>query len=236
MLFANTGLGLLWIVLQPLGIMVVITVVLGMFAKIPSGNIPYSALVLSGLVPWMYFSSSVVESCTSISSNANLISKVYFPRLILPVVPLVSGLVGLTILLLLSMAVALIYGFTPGLNWLFLPAPLVLCVLLALGFGLWTSALNVKYNDLSKFLPVLLQLGMYASPIFYPPTLVPSAFLKYYSLNPFVGVIISFRWSLFGGFPFPYHAFAVAVIEALFLIMTGVYVFRRMEDSFADIV
>ncbi len=235
-LYANTGLGVLWTVLQPLSTAVVITVVLGLLARIPVGDVPYALIVLSGLVPWTYFSSAVSSGCLSMLANANLMTKVYFPRLIIPIVPILAGLVDLAVLVIVLLAASLIYGVLPRLEWLLIPVPLILAVALALGSSLWLSALNVEYRDVGRVLPILLQAWLYASPIIYPVSLVPENFQFVYSFNPIVGIVITMQWALLGTGAFPVVPLIITTGVSLVLIVSGAFVFRRMEDTMADTI
>jgi lipopolysaccharide transport system permease protein len=235
-LFTNTGLGVFWIVLQPLATVIVITIVLGVFARFPNGNIPYPVLVLSGMVLYNYFSVAVIQSANSMMANAYLLTKVYFPRLIIPCIPIITGLVDLMVLFVVLLLLSVILGIIPTLAWLFLPVPIFVTVAISLGAGLWLSALNIQYRDVGKFIPIVVQIGFYASPIFYLSNLIPDKWRVIYSLNPMVGVVDSFRWALFGTGSFPNIAFIISITIAFILIFSGVFVFRRMEENAADVV
>jgi lipopolysaccharide transport system permease protein len=234
--YSNTALGIVWVVLQPLATVLVITIIFGMFARIPSDNLPYAVLALSGLVLYSYFSLTVAQAAQSMLSNAYLLTKVYFPRLIIPTVPILTGLVDFVVLLLVLFVVVLLYGISPTLAWLFLPIPILLNITLALGVGLWVSALNIQMRDLGKFVPVLLQIGIYASPVFYPSSLVPEQLRILYSLNPLVGIIDGFRWSLFGVGTFPSTSLMISALAVFFLVISGAFVFRKIEDTAADVI
>lgn len=236
MLFRNTGLGILWIVLQPLLIVVVTTLVLGLFVRVPTNGIPYPVVVLSGLVLFQYFSTAVLLGASSMVGNAYLLSKVYFPRLIIPCVPILTSLVDFIVLLVVLLVVTMVYGLMPRLSWFVLPVPILINILLALGMSLWLSALNIQFRDVSKFIPVMFQVGIYASPIFYLSNLVPEKWYLIYALNPMVGLIDSFRWALLGQGAFPGSALMISLIAALFISITGTFVFRRMEENAADII
>lgn len=235
-LFSNTGLGVLWIVIQPLATAIVITIVLGYFARIPTNNIPYPLVVLSGLVLYNYFSVVVIQMANSMVNSAYLLSKVYFPRLIIPTVPILTGLIDIMVLLFVLLVVAYLYNIQPTAAWLFLPIPILINIILTLGVGLWVSALNVFYRDVGKAIPIILQIGIYACPIFYFSNLVPEPWRGVYSLNPIVGVVDSLRWSLLGVGPFPSFPLAVSIVAALLLFVSGIYFFRRMEEKAADVI
>jgi lipopolysaccharide transport system permease protein len=235
-LYVNTALGVFWTVLQPLATAIVVTIVLGMFARIPSGEIPYGLVVLSGLVLWGYFATAVQSGCQSMLANANLMTKVYFPRLIIPAVPIMAGLVDLAVLVIVLLGALVFYGMMPQLSWIFIPVPTVLMIALALGASLWLSALNVQYRDVGRMLPVFLQIGLYASPIVYPYGIIPEPWRGVYALNPVVGIVNSMRWALFREAGFPFSELLISAFVAAALIASGAVVFQRIEKSMADIV
>jgi len=235
-IFAGTRLGILWVVLPPLATAVIMTVMLGFLAKVPANELPYSLIVLSGMVPWMYFNNVVSKATFSMAANSYLLTKVYFPRLIIPAVPVVVGLIDLFALLGILMISMLVFDMVPNVTWLFVIVSLLVTVMLTIGASLWFSALNVKYPDIGKFLPILLQLLAYASPVFYPHSLIPERWYWLYDLNPFVGIVESCRWGLFTSGIFPLYSFGVSVFTAVFLILTGIFIFRSVEDTAADLV
>lgn len=235
-IYSNTGLGVFWVILQPLVTALVITVVFGMFARIPSGDLPYAVLALSGLVLYNYFSNTVSLAAQSMVNSAYLLTKVYFPRLIIPTVPILTGLVDFAVLLALLLVLTLFFGIAPTVALIFLPVPILLNIALALGVGLWVSALNIQIRDLGKFVPVLLQILIYVSPVFYPSSLVPESLRGLYSLNPLVGIIDGLRWSLLGVGSFPGMPLMISALVAFFLIITGAFVFRKIEDTAADVI
>ncbi|HEY0077461.1 MAG TPA: ABC transporter permease [Pyrinomonadaceae bacterium] len=233
--YKQTVLGVVWVVMQPLLTTFIFTIFLGMLARVPSGGVPYPLLVFAGLMPWSFFSSSVVGSGSSLVSNANLITKVYFPRLIVPMAAVGGRLVDFGIAFLILAAMMLYYRV--GLTWniLALPGLVVLTTLLALSLGMFISALNVKYRDVGVILPVLMQLWMFVSPVLYPLSLVPENWRMLYSLNPLVGVIVSFRAAVLGE-PFNLPALAVTCVFTLVMLFYSAYTFRRVERSFADVI
>jgi lipopolysaccharide transport system permease protein len=235
-IFSNTGLGVFWIILQPLSTVVVITIVLGIFARFPSGSTPYPVVVLSGMVLYNYFSIGVNQSANSMIANAYLLTKVYFPRLIIPCVPILVGMVDFLVLFVVLLILSIFFGIWPTLAWLFLPVPIIITIGITLGAGLWLSALNIQFRDVGKFIPIFVQIGFYASPIFYLSNLIPENFRIFYNLNPMVGMIDSFRWALIGKDVFPTVPFITSIVTALLLILSGVFVFRRMEENAADVV
>ena len=233
---ASTSLGFLWILLQPLAIAAVLTVALGIFVKVPTGGLPYALVVLSGLLPWNYVSTAVARSSSSMVANSYLLTKVYFPRLIIPTVPILAGLVDFAVLFVVLIVITLAFGMAPASTWLLLPIPGLMAIGLTIGAGLWASALTVRYRDVGNMIPVLLQIGTYASPVLYPSSLVPGKWRWLYDLNPMVGIVDGVRWVLFADGPFPGRPLAVSVILILALIATGVFYFRATEDTAADVV
>jgi lipopolysaccharide transport system permease protein len=235
-LTSSTQLGFLWIILHPLSVAVVLIVVLGMFVKIPTGGTPYALIVLSGLMSWNYVSNAITRSSSSMLANAYLLTKVYFPRLIIPIVPVISGLIELGVMVLITALAAVYFGLPLQPSWIFLLAAGFLAMTLTTGFGLWFSALTVRYRDFSHAIPVIMQIGFYASPVLYPITLVPEKWRGLYELNPLVGIVELTRWSLFAGTPFPMFSILASIGWSLMLIATGIFFFRATEDVAADLV
>jgi lipopolysaccharide transport system permease protein len=235
--YKQAVIGIIWAVLRPLLTIAVFTVVFSRLAKLPDEGVPYVLLVLTGMLPWFLFSSAWSESSSSLVNNSNLLTKVYFPRLIVPVsaagVALIDFVVSLGLLVLLMIW----FGIVPGWRVFLLPALVVLVLTTALGFGLWFAALNVKYRDFQYAVPFLLQLGLYLSPVGFSTGVVPEAWRLAYSLNPMVGVIDGFRWAILGGqFVFPAQALLVSVTVSVLVLVGGVRFFRRAERSFADMI
>ena len=232
--YKQTTLGAAWAVLQPLLTMVVFSLLFGVIAKLPSEGIPYPIFTFSALLPWQLFAYAMTESGNSLVANQALITKVYFPRLVIPLGAVLSGLVDFMIGLLVFLVMMLIYGVHFSWNMLALPAFVLLAVLTALTMGIWLSALNVEYRDVRYTIPFLTQFWMFATPIAYSSTLIPARFLWLYSLNPMTGVVEGFRWALLGkqGFSLPFFLISVGVVVVLFI--GGLAYFRHMEDSFAD--
>ena len=233
--YKQTVIGLLWVVLQPLLLTLVFTIFLGRLARVPSDGIPYPLFVYVGLLPWTFFSNAVSNSGTSLVGNAHLITKVYFPRLIVPSAAILARLVDFLIAFVILVALMLFYRISPTLNLLLLPVMALLTAVLALGLGLLIAALNVKYRDVGIVLPVVLQLWMFVSPILYPSTLVPGEWRGLYALNPLVGIVDGFRASIFGQ-PFNWRALAVTALVSLCLLVYSAYTFRRYEKGFADVI
>jgi lipopolysaccharide transport system permease protein len=234
--YKQTALGVAWIVMQPLLTTLVFTVFLGALARVPSdGNVPYLLFVFAGLLPWTFFSSSVQGSGNSLVGSAHLITKVYFPRLIIPGAATAGRLVDFAVSVVVLVGLMLFYRVAPGWGALLLPGLVALLALLALGIGMWASAVNVKYRDVGAVLPVIIQLLMFASPVVYPSHLVPERWRWLYELNPLVGLLEGFRSALFDR-PFNWRALSISAVFTLALLVYSAYTFRRMEKGFADVV
>ena len=233
--YKQTGLGIAWAALQPILTMLIFTVIFGGLAKIPSDGVPYPLFVLAALLPWMLFAEGLTRSTTSMITNANIMTKVYFPRLIMPLSSIISPLVDFVISFIILMVMMAYYGFAPSVNILFLPAFLLLALATSLGVGLWLSALNVKYRDFQYTVPFLIQIWMFASPVVYSSSLVPESLRLVFGLNPMTGVIEGFRWALLGSGT-PSAMILVSVGMVIVLLVSGMFYFRRMEQYYADIV
>lgn len=233
--YKQTGLGVAWAVIQPLLTMVIFSVIFGGLAKIPSDGVPYPLFALAALLPWQLFSEGMTRSTTSMVANANIMTKVYYPRLIMPIAGILSPLVDFAIAMVILILMMVYYGFMPTVNVVFLPAFVLLALATSLGVGLWLSALNVQYRDFQYTVPFLIQIWLYASPVVYSTSLVPEQYRLLYGLNPMAGVIEGFRWALLGTDP-PSGVIGLAVIVVLVLLVTGAFYFKRMEQYFADIV
>ncbi|MGA7627261.1 MAG: ABC transporter permease [Methanoregula sp.] len=233
--YKQTGLGIAWAVLQPVLTMVIFTIIFGGLAKIPSNGVPYPLFVLAALLPWMLFSDGLTRSTTSMVANSPIMTKVYFPRLIMPLSSIISPLVDFGVSFIILIAMMIYYGYAPTLNIVFLPLFLLLALATSLGVGLWLSALNVKYRDFQYTIPFIIQIGMYASPVVYASSLVPASLRVWYGLNPMAGVIEGFRWTLLGSGT-PSAMVLVSVGMVIVILVTGILYFRRMEQYYADIV
>lgn len=235
--YKQTTLGIAWALLQPLLMMIVFTVVFGRISKLPSHGAPYPVFVFAALLPWQFFSRALSESSMSLITNTNLISKVYFPRLIVPVGAVVVTLVDFLISFALLAALMAWYGWWPGARILALVLLVPAAIAAAVGPGLWISALNVRFRDFRYIVPFLLQLGMYVSPVGFSTELVPEKWRLLYSLNPLVGLIDAFRWSIVGS-SVPLYLPSVAISGAMIvlLLVGGIWYFRRTERTFADII
>jgi len=234
--YKQAALGVGWAILQPLLTMVIFSVIFGGLAKLPSDGIPYPVFSYVALLPWQLFAGSLQRAGTSLVGNANLLTKVYFPRLIIPFSAVGAGLVDFGVSFVVLLGLMLYYGITPTWAILTLPFFVLLALLTALAVGLWLSALNVQYRDVQYAIPFLIQAWMYASPVAYSAGLIPSGIWRIvYGLNPLAGVIQGFRWALVGGTP-PDELMVVSVVIVIILLISGLFYFRRMEKTFADVV
>ncbi|KUG14892.1 o-antigen export system, permease protein [hydrocarbon metagenome] len=233
--YKQTVLGFLWAIIQPLFLMVVFTLFFGNLAKIPSEGIPYPLFSFAALIPWTLFAEGITRSTMSMVSNANIMTKVYFPRLIMPLSGILSPLVDFAIAFVILILMMAYYGFVPTIAIVLLPAFILLALLTSLAVGLWLSALNVKYRDFQYTIPFLIQLWLFASPVVYPASLLPQSWQLVYALNPMVGVIEGFRWALLGTKP-PELLILVSVGVVVVLLIGGLFHFKRMEQYYADVV
>ncbi|MBV9268744.1 MAG: ABC transporter permease [Acidobacteriaceae bacterium] len=234
--YKQTALGTLWAILQPVLTTLVFSLFFGRLAKVPSDGFPYPVFAYVGLLPWQLFAYSLTESANSLVSNQNLIRKVYFPRLVIPLSAVLAGLVDFAIAFVVLLVMLFIYGIRPGVSIVLLPVFLLLAVVTALTVGLWFSALNVQYRDVRYIIPFLTQLWLLATPVAYPATLIPEHWRPWYGLNPMAGVVEGFRWALLGRAGNPGALIAVSVAVVLVMFVGGLIYFRRMESTFADVV
>jgi len=232
--YRQTAIGAAWVVIQPLLTMMIFTVVFSYFAKIPSDGVPYPIFAYAAILPWTYFSQSIGRCASSVIVDAGLITKVYFPRLLIPLAAVISPLVDFCLSLLILLGMMVWYGIAPTWGLLVVPAFLFLTLLTALGVGLWLSALNVRYRDVGHTVPFLIQNCMFASPVVYPVSLVPEKWQLLYSLNPMVGVIEGFRWAVLGKAAPDLLVLGISSFMVLVLLAGGIVFFRWMEGSFAD--
>ena len=234
--YKQAVLGITWAILQPLLTTLIFTVIFGILLGTPSQDLPYPLFSLSALLPWQLFSTALQRSSVSLVGNANLITKIYFPRLAIPLSSVFAALVDFGVSFGVLLLVMAYYQYWPGWNIVWLLPIVVLALLTALSVGLWLSALNVQYRDVQHMVPFLIKLWMYASPIVYPIETIPEGIWRsLYGLNPMVGVIQGFRWALLGGDP-PDITMAISVFVVVILLISGLYYFRRMEKTFADVV
>jgi lipopolysaccharide transport system permease protein len=236
--YKQTLIGVAWAIIRPFIAMVVFTVAFGKLAKLPSdGAAPYALMVFAGMLPWTFFSTALTDSTNSMLSNANLISKVYFPRLIAPAAAVIVALVDLLISFVILIALMVWYHFVPSWQILFLPAFVAIALFASLGPGLWLTSLNIKYRDFRFVVPFIVQIGLYISPVGFSSNIIPHNWRLLYSLNPMVGVIDGFRWSILGGQSQLYLPGLIAsLIVTVFVLWLGVRQFRRTENSFADLI
>lgn len=236
--YKQTVIGVAWAVLRPVLTMIIFTIIFGKVAKLPSeGTAPYALMVFAGMLPWTFFSSALSEASNSLITNANLVSKVYFPRLIVPTATIMVAFADFAIGFVIFVAMMVWYQFAPGWEILLLPVFVVVAFLAALGPGLWITAINVKYRDFRYVIPFLVQFGLYVSPVGFSSSLVPDKWRLLYSLNPMVGVIDGFRWCLLGGeTPIYWPGFAVSLTVVAVFLWLGVRSFRRAERTFADLL
>ena len=234
--YAQAALGVSWAILQPLLTMVIFSVIFGQLAQLPSDGIPYPVFSFAALLPWQLFAGALQRAGTSLVTNSNLVTKVYFPRLVIPLSAVAAGVVDFGLSFLVLLGLMLFYGLRPTWAIVTIPFLVLLALLTALAVSLWLAALNVQYRDVQHMIPFLIQAWMYASPVAYSAGLVPAGpWRLLYGLNPLAGVIQGFRWALLGAAP-PDELLAVAVLMVLVLLVSGLYYFRRMEKTFADVV
>lgn len=234
--YKQTVLGIGWAIIQPLMMMLIFTVVFGGFAKVPSEDLPYPIFVYAALLPWIYFSEAISQGSVSVISDANLVQKIYFPRLIMPLSAALTPLANFVPAFAILLGMMAWHGLTPSWSILLLPAFLIFALLTTVSVSLWLSALNVQYRDVKHTVPFLVQLWLYASPVVYPVSLVPDGWRVLYSLNPMTGVIEGFRWALLGKEAPDFVAMAVSVSMVLILLVGGLIYFTRMERTFADVI
>jgi lipopolysaccharide transport system permease protein len=234
--YKQTVLGASWAILQPVLTMVVFTLFFGNLKDLHPGEVPYPLFSYAALVPWTFFANGLNQSSNSLVGSANLIKKVYFPRLVVPISAVLSGIVDFALAFVVLLVLMVYFGYppTPAIVWL--PVFLLLALVTALGAGLWLAALNVEFRDVRYVVPFLVQIWLFASPVIYSSDTVPAAWRALYGLNPMAGVIEGFRWALLGSGPGPDLMMAVSALVALALLVSGAFYFRRMEKNFADVV
>jgi len=238
--YKQTALGITWIVIQPIVTMVIFSILFGRLLNVPSGGVPYPLFVYSGLLPWNYFANSLSRSSTSVVNSAHLVTKVYFPRLVIPIAGILSGLVDFAISFLVLLCLMFYFKFYPTPYIIILPAFLLLAMCTALGFGLWLSALNVRYRDINHLIPFIIQIWMYLTPVIYSVTLIPEQYRFLLALNPMTGVVEGFRWALLGSemadISLISPLFILSIAISLIVLVSGTIFFRRTERTFADII
>jgi len=234
--YKQTVLGAAWAIIQPVTTMLIFTIIFGRLARIPSDNIPYPIFSFCALLPWNYFATAFSRSSGSLVNNAHLISKVYFPRLVIPISSLLSGLLDFAIAFLFLIGMMFYYHIVPTISILWLPVFMLMAIATALGVGLWLGALDVLYRDIGYLVPFLSQIWMYATPVVYPSSLIPEKWRLIYGLNPMAGVVEGFRWALIGRGTKPGPMLLVSAFVTIILLVSGAFYFRRMEKTFADII
>jgi len=234
--YKQTVLGAAWAIIQPFFMMVVFSLFFGRLAHVPSDGIPYPVFAYCALLPWQLFAHALSESSNSLVANERLITKVYFPRLVVPISAVLGGLLDFAIAFVILLAMMVYYGIRPTWAIVTLPGFLLLAILTALGVGLWLSALNVKYRDVRYTIAFLTQFWLFATPVAYPSSIVPARWRALYGLNPMAGVVEGFRWALLGKNEGPGALLAVSVAVVILILIGGLYYFRRMEAEFADVV
>jgi lipopolysaccharide transport system permease protein len=234
--YKQTVLGAAWAIIQPLFAMLIFSLFFGRLASMPSDGFPYPLFVYCALVPWTFFASSLTQSTESLVNNANLITKIYFPRLIIPLAVIGANLVDFVLAFGVLVIMALLYGVSPTLNLLFLPLFILLNIITALGIGLWLTALNVQFRDVRHIVPFMAQLWLFATPVIYPSSGISEPWRSLYGINPMVGVVEGLRWSLLGASNPPFNAILLSTAVACLLLLTGAFYFRRLEKRFADVV
>ncbi len=233
--YKQTALGAAWAIIQPLFLMVVFTVFFGKLAKISSEGIPYPIFSYAALLPWTLFAEGIQRSTTSMVSNSRIMTKVYYPRLIMPLSGVISPLMDFAVAFVILLGMMFYFGYPPTIKILWLPVFMLLALSTSLGVGLWLSALNVQYRDFQYTVPFLIQIWLFASPVVYPSSLLPYPYSVIYGLNPMAGVIEGFRWALLGTNP-PSSMIAVSTMIVLVILISGAFYFKRMEKIFADVV
>ena len=234
--YKQTVLGAAWAIIQPFFTMVVFSLFFGRLAKMPSDGIPYPIFAYAALVPWTFFAHGLTQSSNSLVGSANLIKKVYFPRLAIPISSVISGAVDFVLAFSVLLVMMVFYGIIPTVNVIWLPFLLVLTFVTSLGVGLWFSAMNVQFRDVRYTVPFLTQFWLFATPIAYPSSLLSEPWRTVYGINPMVGVVEGFRWALLGTDTAPGPVIVVSSVAALLILVGGAFYFRRMERTFADVV
>ena len=234
--YKQTALGAIWAIIQPVMTMAVFALFFGRLAKVPSDGVPYPLFAFTALVPWMFFSNGLTQASNSLVHNANLLTKVYFPRLAIPISTVMAGALDFVLSFVVLVAFVAYYGITPTANVVWLPLFALLALVTSLGVGLWAAAINVQFRDVRYTIPFLTQFWMFGTPVAYPSSLLPEPWRTVFGINPMVGVVEGFRWSLVGAKTAPGPIIALSSLVAVALLVSGAYYFRRMERTFADIV
>ena len=234
--YRQTVIGALWAIVQPFLTMVIFSIFFGRLGKIPSDSIPYPIFSFAALVPWTFFANGINLASNSLVNNSDMIKKIYFPRLTMPFAAVLAGLVDFVLAFVILLGMMLYYGFIPTINILWFPFFVLLAMTTALGVSLWFSAMNVQFRDVRYMIPFITQIWLFATPIAYPSSLLSEPWRTLYGLNPMVGVVEGFRWALLGTEAVPGMMFFVSFLVSFFILISGIYYFRRMEKVFADII
>jgi lipopolysaccharide transport system permease protein len=234
--YKQTILGMAWAIIQPFFTMVIFSLFFGRLAEVPSDGLPYPVFSYAALVPWTLFANALTQASNSLVVGANMIKKIYFPRLTMPIATVLAAVVDFALAFIVLLGMMLYFGLAPTTNALWLPLFLLLALVTSLGVGLWLSALNVQFRDVRYAVPFLTQAWLFATPIAYPSSLLPEFWRPFYALNPMVGVVEGFRWALLGTESAPSVMVGVSALGALAFLISGIYYFRRMEKTFADVV
>lgn len=234
--YRQTVIGVLWAIVQPFVTMVIFSIFFGRLAGIPSDNIPYPIFSYAALVPWSFFANSINQASNSLVNNAEMIKKIYFPRLTMPIASMLAGVLDFVLAFIILLGMMLYYGFIPTINIIWFPFFLLLAMMTALGVSLWLSALNVQFRDVRYMIPFITQIWLFATPVAYPSSLLSEPWHTLYGLNPMVGVVEGFRWALLGTDTVPGTTILVSFLVAFLVLISGIYYFRRMERTFADVI
>lgn len=234
--YRQTVIGALWAIVQPFLTMVIFSIFFGRLAGVPSDEIPYPIFSYAALVPWTFFANSITQASNSLVNSSDMIKKIYFPRLTMPMASVLAGLVDFILAFIILLGMMFYYGSTPTINILWLPFLVLLSIMTALGVSLWLSALNVQFRDVRYMIPFITQAWLFATPVAYPSSLLSEPWRTIYSINPMVGVVEGFRWALLGTDTAPGPIILVSFIVALGILISGALYFRRMEKTFADVI
>lgn len=234
--YKQTVMGALWAIIQPLITMIIFSLFFGRLAKIPSDGLPYPVFSYAALVPWTFFTNAVTQASNSLVFSANMVKKIYFPRLSLPIATVLAGILDFVLAFLVLLGIMLYYGIAPTINIIWLPFFFLLALVTSLGVGLWLSAMNVQFRDVRYTVPLITQVWLFVTPIAYPSSLLAEPWRTLYGLNPMAGVVEGFRWALLGTDTAPGPMTIVSAVVALALFISGAFYFRRMEQGFADVL
>jgi lipopolysaccharide transport system permease protein len=234
--YKQTVIGILWAIIQPFMTMIVFTLFFGRMAQLPTDGLPYPIFYYAGLLPWTFFSGGIRQASNSLIEGSNMVKRVYFPRMVMPIGAILSLVLDFALAFLLLLGMMVYYGLQPTVNVIWLPLLLVLAFITALGIGLWLSALNVQFRDIRYALPFLIQLWLFITPVVYPASLLSESWRAIYALNPMVGVVEGFRWALLGTDTRPGFTIVISTVTAIILLLSGAFYFKRVERTFADVI